>query len=192
MWRKMAVQSFTRSFCKEGEIHIHHHSAWLNPSRRSDQRPEKRPQMSCPPLQWLAEPTPTERTEAKAAPSPVVTANIEVGCAHADRANRGQSSALTWRPRHPSGWLGPRRPSVQRPEQRPHLSSPQPQWLAGLTPTKRTEARAAPSSVVPASKVAGWAHADQANRGQTSALTCRARLHSGWKGPRRPSAQRPL
>jgi hypothetical protein len=32
-----------------------------------------------PPLQWLSEATPTERTEAKAAPSPFVPANAVAG-----------------------------------------------------------------------------------------------------------------
>jgi hypothetical protein len=45
----------------------------LKYSRRpSNQRPEQRPNLSCPPPQWLAEPTPTERKEVIAAPSPVV------------------------------------------------------------------------------------------------------------------------
>ena len=44
---------------------------------------------------------------------------------------------------------------------------------------------------MPATTVAGWAHANQANRGQRSAITCHARPHSGWLCPRRSSEQRP-
>jgi hypothetical protein len=56
------------------------------------------------------------------------------------------------------------------PELSPDLSCPPPEWLGGPTPTKRTEASAAPSPVVPATTVAVLGHADQANRCQSSAL----------------------
>jgi hypothetical protein len=107
------------------------------------------------------------RTEAKSAPSPIVRA-ITV-----------------------AGWLGPRRSREHRPHQRHHPSCQPPQELAEPTPTKQTVARAAPSPAVQATTVVGWAQADQANRGQSSALACRARNHSGWLSPRRPSEQRP-
>jgi hypothetical protein len=139
-------------------------SVCLSLRRPREQKLEQRPQISCPPPQWLSE--------------------------HADRGNRGQSSALTCRARHHSGSLGPRRPREQRSEQRPHLSYPPPQWLAEPTPTERAEAREAPSHVVPATTMAGWVHADQSNRGQTSAFTCRACHHIGWLSPRRPREQR--
>jgi hypothetical protein len=139
-----------------------------------------------PPQQCLAEPTPTDIAEARAAPSLDVPATTVAGSAHADRANGGQSSALTCRVHHQSGWLSLRRPSEQRPEQRPHLTCLPPQWLTEPKLTERTEARAAPSPDAPATSVADSAHANRANRGQSSALTCRALLLSRWLGPRRP------
>jgi hypothetical protein len=113
------------------------------PRRTSQQSPEQRPHHSFPPLiclskptptkrsearsallfvvhatQWLAEPTKTYRTGARAAPSPSVPATTVSGCSHADQANRGLSIALNFRARHHSGCLTPRRTSEQRPEQR--------------------------------------------------------------------------
>jgi hypothetical protein len=154
--------------------------------------------------------------EARTAPSPDVPATTVAGLVHADQANRCQSSALTCRVSHHSGMFGPRLTSEQRPEQRPHQSCPSPQWLAETTPTdrtrpeqrphlscperqwlaeptstQRTEARAATSPVVPATIVASCTYADQANRSQSSALTCRARHHSCWLSPCRLSKQRP-
>jgi hypothetical protein len=41
------------------------------------------------------------------------------------------------------------------PEERPHLSCPPRQWLADPSTTMRTEARPAPSTLVPSSTVAG-------------------------------------
>ena len=77
-------------------------------------------------------------------------ANTVAVRAHTDHAVRTQSSANTSRAGHYSGWLNPRRPSEQRPEKRPQLSSLPPQWLAEPTPTKREKATVAPSHVVPA------------------------------------------
>jgi hypothetical protein len=134
---------------------VRHHSRCLSQRQPSEQKPEQRPHPSCPLPQWLVDPTPNELTEARAAPSPVVPANRVAGCAHADRRRRGQNSALTSRARHHSGLPSQRRPSEQRLEHRTHLTSPPPQWLAEPTPTKRTEARAAPSHVVHATTVAG-------------------------------------
>jgi hypothetical protein len=82
------------------------------------------------PATTLTEPTPYRRTDAKPAPSTVVPVTTMSGLSHADQANRRQSSALTCRARNHSSWLSPRRQRKQRPEQRPHLSCPQPQWLA--------------------------------------------------------------
>jgi hypothetical protein len=160
-----------------------HHSGWLRPSRPKEQRPEQRPHLWCPPPQWLVEPKPTNRTEARVATSLVVDATTVSGWAHADQANRGQSSDLTCSACHHSGWLSPCRPSQQRPEQSPHLSCLPPQWLAVPTPTKGTEARAATSPVVPATTVAGRAYIAR-NRGQINAFSCRARHHIGWLSPR--------
>jgi hypothetical protein len=98
----------------------------------------------CLPLQWLAEPTPTERIEARAKSSNVVPVNTVTGLTYSDRDNGGQSNALNCRVRHQSGWLSPRRPSEQRPEQHPHLSWPPTQWLAESTPTEQTQARVTP------------------------------------------------
>jgi hypothetical protein len=84
---------------------------------------------------------------------------------------------MTCRARYHSGYLSPRRTSDKEANVAPHLSCPPPQWLVDRTLTEETEARAAPSSVVPATTVADCAHADRANRGQSSALTCRARHH---------------
>jgi hypothetical protein len=143
-----------------------HRSSCLSQRRpsvkRSDQRPHvsspppqcQRSQLSCPPTQWLAEPRPTRRTEAIAAPSPFVPANTVAELVHADQANRGQSSTLTCRARHLSGCLSPCRPSEQRPDKRPLLTCPSPQWLFGPTLTKRIEARTEPSPVVLATIVA--------------------------------------
>jgi hypothetical protein len=153
---------------------------WLaGPRRTSKHRSDQRPHLSCKPPQWLAVPAPTKRTEARAAPSPVVPSNTDAGRAHADQANRGQGSDLTSSARHYSGWMNlprtseqkpdvnlhltslptqwlarPTRTSEHRPDQRPHLSCKPPQWLAVPAPTKRTEARAAISTSVPATTVA--------------------------------------
>ena len=43
------------------------HRGWLRPRLPSEQRPDQRSQLPCPDPQWLAEPTPTKRTEAIAA-----------------------------------------------------------------------------------------------------------------------------
>jgi hypothetical protein len=67
----------------------------------------------------------------------------------------------------------------QRPERYPQLTCPPPQWRAEPTPTEVTEARAAPSAVVPATTVAGWAYIDRENRAKSSALTCHALHNSG-------------
>ena len=89
-----------------------HHSCCLSPRRPNKQRQEKRHHLSCPPPQWLteprlpskqrpeqrphqpssppkwlAEPPTIEGIEARAAPLPVVPANTEAGCSHADRWN---------------------------------------------------------------------------------------------------------
>jgi hypothetical protein len=107
------------------------------------------------------------------------------GCAYADLENRGQRNALNCRARYRSGWMSPRRLSEHRPEQRPQLSSPRPEWLAEAPPIERTEATAAHSSVVRAITVAVRGHADQENRGQSITLTFRSRQHSGWLVPLR-------
>jgi hypothetical protein len=141
------------------------HSGWLGRRRRSEQRTEQRPQISCPPTQWLAKRAPKNRSEARGTPSPVVPASTVAGSAQADQANRGQRSAHTCRARHPSGCLSPRRTSKQRPEQCHYQSCPTPQRLKEPTPTS--------------------------NRVHISALTCRARLHSAFLKQRRTSGQRP-
>ena len=105
--------------------------------------------------------------------------------------NRRQISSLTCSPRHPSGWFSLRRPREQRPDLRFQVSCSKPQWLTYPTPTDRTEARATTSHFVPASTFAGGAHDDRANRGQSNALTCRARHDSGWRSPFRPREQAP-
>jgi hypothetical protein len=163
------------------------HSGWLGPGQPSEQRPDQRSQLLCPPTQWMAELKLIKRSKARAAPSPVVPVNTVAGWTHAEQAIRGQSIALNCRARHHSGWLIPRRPSRQRPDLRLHPSCLPPQWLAEATSTNRTEATSAPLPVVPATTAAGWSHADQANRGQNSALICRAPDHSGWMSPRRAS-----
>ena len=70
-------------------------------------------------------------------------------------AKRGQSGALTCLARHHGGLLSRCRTSEQRPEQRHHLSCPPTQWLAYPSTTKRLEARAAHSPVVPITTLAG-------------------------------------
>ena len=159
--------------------------------RTSEQRPGQRPHLSYPPKQWLALATPIERTEVRVAPSLVVPTTAVADWAHADQSNRGQSCVLNCRDSQLSAWLSPRRPREQKPGQRPQHSCPPIQWLAEPTSTDLTEARIAPSPFVPAATLAGWAHDDQANRGQRRALRCRVRQHSGWLSPRRPSEQRP-
>jgi hypothetical protein len=56
--------------------------------------------MSFPPPQCLAETTPTERTEAREAPSPDMPAITVADSAHAEQANRAKSSAINFRARH--------------------------------------------------------------------------------------------
>jgi hypothetical protein len=127
---------------------------------------EERHHLSCPPLQWLTEPPPTKQTQATTANSPFVPATTVAGRAYVDRKNRGLSSALNYPARHHSCWLCLRRPREQRPDQRPQLS-------------------------LLATTVAGWAHAEQANRSQNSAFTCRARRLGFWLSQRRTSDQMP-
>ena len=111
--------------------------------------------MKCSTPQCLAETTPTKRSEGRLETSPVLPSTIVSGWGHADKAKKGQSSALICLVRHRCGCLSPRRPSGQRPEQRPHLSCPPPQCLDDPMPTKRSEARGEPSPVIPATTVAG-------------------------------------
>ena len=89
------------------------------------------------------------------------------------QANKGQRSALNHRARHHSGWLGPHRSSEQRGEQCPHLSWLAPQWLAEPLPTERTEDRGTLSSVVPATTVAVWPHAEKVNIAKADSSYCR-------------------
>ena len=92
----------------------------------------------------------------------------------------------------PQNWLPVPTPKTEHsPQQRTHLSCPPPQLLAEPTPKMRPRATLAPSTDVPATTVAGSDHANQANRGQTSAFTCRARQLIGYLSPRRPRAKRP-
>ena len=183
----------------------------MSQRRLSEQRPEQRSHLSCPPPQWLAKPKSTERTEARAPTSSVVPATTVAGRAQAYQAIRGQSSALTCRARHHrgclrprrptnighriaftcrahhhSGWLSPRLPSVLTPEQRPMLSCPPTKWLGEPTTTLRTEATATPSIVAPATTMARLANADRAKSGHSSAIKC-SRHNSSWLSPRRPS-----
>jgi hypothetical protein len=149
-------------------------------------RPHNRPHLSCSPPQSLAEPKPNNRTDDGTTPSHVVPATTVASRAQADEANSGQISALTIRACHHRGRLSPSRKTQQMPEPRSHMRCPPPQWFAVPTPTKRTEATEAPSYEVHANTVAACANADRVNRGQCSALTCRARHHSGWLSPCRP------
>jgi hypothetical protein len=110
------------------------HRGWLSPRRRMEQRPQRHPHLTSPPPQWLAEPTPTELTEAIAAPSPDVHAFTVAAWAKDNQANRCQSTALNCRILHHTCWLSPRRRSEH--------------------------ARTAPSTFVPDTTVAGWDHAD--------------------------------
>jgi hypothetical protein len=167
-----------------------HHSRWLGLRQPSEQKTDQRTQMLCQQPQWLSEPTTTERSGDRAAPSTDLPSNTVAVWAQAVKANKGQSSAsldipdtivagrypanqqnpglssaLTFRARHHSGWLNLRRTSEQMGEHCPHVSFRPPQWLAEPTPTKR--------------------------RGQNSALNCRAHHRSGWHSLRRPREQKP-
>jgi hypothetical protein len=158
--------------------------------RPNKQRPDQRPHLSCHLIEWLDEPTLTKRTETRTTPSHVMPANTVAGSAHADQANIAQSSTLICRVRQHSGLLSPPRPSQQRPQQRSYLSCFQPPLLAEPTSKKRTEARSAPSPVVPANSVNLGAHAHQEFRSQIIALHFRACLHRGWLSSSRRSQQR--
>jgi hypothetical protein len=122
---------------------------YLIPCRPSEQRAEKRPRLSCLPLKWLAEPKTAKRTEERGAPSPVVPATKVAGCAHDDQANCGQTTAVNCRACHHGGWLSQRLTNEQKSQQRPHLSCPPNQRLAGPTHTQRTDARTAHSLSCP-------------------------------------------
>jgi hypothetical protein len=146
----------------------------MSPRRTIERRPEQRTYLSCPITLWLAEPSFTKRKGARAALSRVVASPTPAVLAHADKANRGQSSAFKYRAHNHSGCLCPGRPSEQWPEQRPlhlckpkqwqsdptpterrlasarqHISCLPPQWLAKPTPAERTEAREAPTLTYP-------------------------------------------
>ena len=77
-------------------------------------------------------------------PKHVVLATTLADLANAEQENSVQSSSLTCPIRQHSGWLSPRRPSEQMPEQRPQLSCQQPKSHVETPTTKRTEARAVP------------------------------------------------
>jgi hypothetical protein len=79
-------------------------------------------------------------------------------CAQSVRTYICLSSDLNCRARHHSVCMSPRRPSIQRTEQRAHMSCPPPYLLAYPTPTLRTEARAAPLPVFPNTTVACRSH----------------------------------
>jgi hypothetical protein len=118
-----------------------------------------------PPPLWLAEHTPTERTETIEASSLFVSDTPVAGSADADRENRGQNSALYCHDLHHSGCLSPRRQRKQRPEQRPQLSF---------------------------RKHIGWLGPRRKRKHRPSAPpTCQIRHHGGWLSPRSQSEQRP-
>ena len=85
--------------------------------------------------------------------------------------------AFTCPNRQHTGWLSPRSSCEQMSEQRPQRSYPPPQWLVEPTLNDRIEARAALSSVVPASAVAAFAYAAPTNSGQKIALKCSVHHH---------------
>jgi hypothetical protein len=89
--------------------------------------------MSFTPVQWLAVPKTTNRTEVRTSSSPVVHATTDAGSAHADQANRGQSSDLTFSAPHHSVLMNLRRTSEHRLDLNLHLACPPPQCLAGPT-----------------------------------------------------------
>jgi hypothetical protein len=174
------VDRADRSQCCAINCRVRLRSCCVSLRRPIEQRPDHRPQLSCPPPLRVAEPTTKERKETRAAHSPFVPTSTVAGWDHADHANRGQTSVLTFRAPHHIGWLSPRRPSEQttkqrpymschhhrcwlsprrttelRPHERPHNSCPPPQWLCEPTPTKRSASKAAPSTVVHATSVAG-------------------------------------
>ena len=132
--------------------------------------------MSCPPTQRLFEPTPTERTKARVAPSPdvcattvnfsatakreknsrgvpscIVPATTLASCAHADQAIRGQISSLSCRARHHSDWMSPCIQKDQRQEKRTYLSCPPPLLLSepSRTSEQRPKQRPRPSCPSP-------------------------------------------
>jgi hypothetical protein len=168
--------------------HLRHTSGWLSLRRPREQRPEQRPQLSCPLPQWLAQHTPTKRIELSSA----LNSRARHLCRWLSPRRRSQCSAINCCVRQRSGCLRLRRPIEQRSGHRPHLWCPPPLWLYQPTPTERTETRAVASPDVPANKEAGCAHAGRWNRGQTSALTCRARHQNGWLSPSRWMEQRPV
>ena len=151
----------------------------------------QRPQVSCSPQQWLAETTMKKLPEARASPSLVVAATTVAGCDNNDQENRGPTSAFICRDHQQSGWQSTRRPSEQKPDERPLLLFPPPQRLAEPTLIKRTKATAPHSTVVTDTIVAGRSHADQAKRGQRSALKFRPRKHSRWLRQSKTSEQKP-
>ena len=126
----------------------------LSLRRPKDHRRDHTNVLAYRPANTKSEPTPTKRTEGRAAPSLVVPAATVSVRAQADKANRGVSSALTCRARYHNGWLCQRRSKEKSPEQRPHLSFSPPQWLTEPSPTRRTEARVAPSHLVHVTTVA--------------------------------------
>ena len=162
--------------------HARLHRGWVSPLRTKKQRPEQRPHLSCQLIEWLDEPTITKRTETRTTPSHVMPANTVAGSAHSDQANIAQSSTLICRVRHHSGLLS---------QSRPNRSWFQPPLLAESKSTKRTEARSAPSPVVPSKSVNLGVHAEQEFRSQIIALHFRACLNRGWLSSSRRSEQKP-
>jgi hypothetical protein len=130
------------------------HTGWLSPRRAMEQRPEMRTHLTCPPPQWLVDPTPIELTDARAAPSQVDPTSTVACWAHADQEDKSQKSSLACRFRHHSGWMSPSPKSEQSSEKRPHLTCLPPEWLTDTRLKKGAEARTAPSPTVSATTVA--------------------------------------
>jgi hypothetical protein len=124
-----------------------HCSVFWSPRRRSEQRSEQCPHVSSSPPRWLAKPTPTKLTESRATLSLVVPSTS--GWLSPRRpSDQRPEQAFTCRVSQHRGWLSPHPPSEQRTVKRSHLLCTQRKWLSVPTPTKRTEARATPSPVV--------------------------------------------
>ena len=206
-----------RGQCSALTCRARQHCGWLSPRRRNEQRQDQCPHPFVPTntLAGFAQAYQKNRGESS---THTCRARYNNGWLNPRRKkNSDKRSAHNCRAHHHSGLLCPGLPIYQRTERRPQKScspkqclavpttnkrpeaeaapspvEPPPLWLPVPKTTKPTAAREATSPVLPATTVAGCAHADQANRGQRSALNFLACHHSRWLYSRRQRDQRPV
>jgi hypothetical protein len=149
-----------------------HHIVGLSPRRPCEQRPKQRPHLSCPPTQRLAESTPTDGADARAAPS-----------------LDGPATTVAVSDQQHSSWLIPHRQSDQRPEQRPCRARHQGRWLSHAYKANTVQIRAIIWRPRHPSCWLSLRLPIEQRPEQRPQLLCPQ--PSGWLSPHRPGEQRP-